>query len=285
VDRVERSVRAVQRVAAWHGVRASRTRVIHDRANLLVDLHPVPVVARVPGLTALVRAAPEEFLAREVAVGGFAAAAGAPVVPPSDVLPPGPHACDGVWITFSRRVEVVDGPAPPSSELGRLLANLHEHLRPCPERLPYLTPLAELPRMIDHLAAILSPGATDGLRRAYDRDVAPLVERPRGDPRVLHGDSNLNNLVSTRDGYRWHDFEDAAAGPAAWDLACAARSPAVERGALVAGYGTTIDDRELDLMISARAVQSDAWLALMATRVPELREQARARLEALAAEP
>jgi hypothetical protein len=281
VDRVERSVRAVQRVAAWHGIAAPSTRIIHDRANLLVDLHPVPVVARVPGLTALVRVAPEEHLSREVAVGRFAAAAGAPVIAPSNALPPGPHHCDGVWVTFSQRVEVVDTPPPDSAELGRLLAELHDRLRGCPEPLPYLTPLAELPPMISYLARSLPTSHTQNLLRAYDRDVAPVVARPPDGARVLHGDSNLNNLVPTSRGHRWHDFEDTAAGPCTWDLACAARSPDVDRDELVSAYGRDVDDDELDAMIAARALQSVAWLALMAIRVPDLRAPARERLENL----
>ena len=78
MERVERAVRAAVRVASWHGVRATEPVVLRDRANLLVHLAPAPVVARIPGMTAPVRADPQDWLAREVAVAGFAAAAGRP---------------------------------------------------------------------------------------------------------------------------------------------------------------------------------------------------------------
>jgi thiamine kinase-like enzyme len=36
---------------------------------------------------------------------------------------------------------------------------------------------------------------------------------------ALHGDAHFGNLLVTRDGLLWTDWEDAFLGPVEWDLA------------------------------------------------------------------
>ena len=69
-------------------------------SNVLVHLKPAPVVARVMTGTAVLHDDVEQWLAREVAVGAFVAERSDLVVPPSDLLPPGPHEQDGLWMTL-----------------------------------------------------------------------------------------------------------------------------------------------------------------------------------------
>ena len=47
MSRVARAVGAARAVAAAHGLRTDDVRVLHDGANVVVDLAPAPVVARV----------------------------------------------------------------------------------------------------------------------------------------------------------------------------------------------------------------------------------------------
>jgi hypothetical protein len=51
--------------------------------------------------TAVFHADVEQWLAREVAVGAFLAGRTDLVVPPGDILPPGPHEQDGLWMTLT----------------------------------------------------------------------------------------------------------------------------------------------------------------------------------------
>jgi hypothetical protein len=64
--------------------------LLHDGVNVVLHLRPAPVVARIATLTPLLRPAVGRHFGRGVALAGALAAAGAPVVPPSDLLPPAP---------------------------------------------------------------------------------------------------------------------------------------------------------------------------------------------------
>ncbi|MGH4019382.1 MAG: phosphotransferase family protein [Pseudonocardiaceae bacterium] len=63
-----------------------------------------------------------------------------------------------------------------------------------------------------------SPAKIDRLRAAAER-LRPFWEAPSGDLRPLHGDVHPGNLIATRDGPVWIDFEEACRGPVEWDLA------------------------------------------------------------------
>jgi hypothetical protein len=91
---------AAQAVAREHGVACDEAVRIAGGSNVLVHLKPAPVVARVMTGTALLHDDVEQWLAREVAVGVFLAERTDVVVAPSDILPPGPHEQDGLWMTL-----------------------------------------------------------------------------------------------------------------------------------------------------------------------------------------
>jgi hypothetical protein len=76
--------------------------VLKDSNNTIVRLVPSSIVAKVG--TSL-HGSSSEALAREVDVARHLAAAGGPVVPPADELPPGPHRHAGLAVTFSRILE------------------------------------------------------------------------------------------------------------------------------------------------------------------------------------
>lgn len=90
------SLAAAQAVAREHGVACDEAVRIAAGSNELVHLKPAPVVARVMTGTAVLHDDPEQWLAREVAVGAFLAGRTDSVVPPTDILPPGPHEQDGL---------------------------------------------------------------------------------------------------------------------------------------------------------------------------------------------
>src|SRR3954451_16450838 len=107
---------AAQAVARRHGVNCDEAVPIAAGSNVLVHLKPAPVVARVMTGTAALHDDVEGWLAREVAVGSFVADL---VVPPTDLLPPGPHQQDGLWMTLWRFVEHdAQAPPPDPRELG-----------------------------------------------------------------------------------------------------------------------------------------------------------------------
>jgi hypothetical protein len=122
------SLAAAQAVAREHGVACDEAVRIAAGSNVLVHLKPAPVVARVMTGTAVLHDDPEQWLAREVAVGAFLAGTDL-VVPPTDILPPGPHERGGLWMTLWEFVPHDEqAPPPAAAELGRSLRALHEAL-------------------------------------------------------------------------------------------------------------------------------------------------------------
>jgi aminoglycoside phosphotransferase (APT) family kinase protein len=199
-------------VAAEHEVRSAEPRVLQDGVNVVVHLTPVPVVARVATLTPLLRPAPLRSFAREVAVAGALAAAGAPVVPPSDLLPPGPHRYAGLELSFWRHVEVLPSVPSPAEAAGALV-ELHEFLAGLPaDGAPLDTPLDDLTRFASLGGAW---GAPPALLDRLEERLAELRPRLSGDVVQLHGDAHPGNLLATPDGRWWTDLEDACAGPRA----------------------------------------------------------------------
>ncbi|MCK2221800.1 hypothetical protein MF672_049540 [Actinomadura sp. ATCC 31491] len=180
------AVAAAVAVAREHGVRVERPVVLNDSFNVRVHLRPAPVVARVPTVTAYGRERPAEVLRRELAVVAWLHAAEAAVVPPSGLLPPGPHLRDGFAVSFWTHVEHDPGRVVPAETAGRSLAELHAALRGYPGELPYLWPVREeTARLLELLDGRIDPGAharLDGRAavRAYGADpgdpgLAPFV--------------------------------------------------------------------------------------------------------------
>ncbi len=247
-----------------------------------MHLAPAPVVARVATTIALIRPDPRVWLTRELDVAGFLAGKGAPVVAPSDELPPGPHEHDGLHLTFWRFVEHLET-APDLTDVARSLADLHEVLRDYPGELPFLAPaLEDVDRGIDYLEAHTPFAAEDLelLRGAHARVMAALAHTAEGG-QALHGDAHAGNVLVTREGMLWNDFEDTCRGPIAWDLACLTHASSWSDEAALDAYRGAPAQAELELLIEARDIQGTMWLAVAGQRFAEHRAHAEARLNAM----
>lgn len=281
----EAAVAAAVAVAEEHGVRVREPVVLNDSFNVRVHLRPAPVVARVPTVTALGRARPQDALARELSVVSFLAEAGAPVVPPSDLLPPGPHVRDGVTLSFWAYAEHDPEREVTPATFGSMLAELHTALRGHPGGPPLLGPVLDEPlRLLDLLSATLDPGTLARLREAH----AELAERFSGaaaQAQVVHGDAHPGNLLATPGGLRWNDFEECMAAPVAWDLACLLRTRRLDGRAAVRAYGADPEDPLLRACLAARGLQGTLWVLLWALRFPERAGEARAALDAWLRDP
>ena len=218
----KRAVTAAVALARKHGVRVVEPTVLADYYSVAVHLKPAPVVARVSTLTAQLRDPIEPWLEREVAVTSFLSRQGAPVVAPSSELPPGPHRHGGLTVTFWTHLQAEPGRETTMADCAAMLADLHAALRSYADELPVLASvgrdieqgLVHLPRTRD----LLSEVKVDQLRELA-RDLEPLWETPRGELRPLHGDAHPGNLIVTKAGPVWLDFEDVCSGPVEWDLA------------------------------------------------------------------
>ena len=212
---------------------------------MLVHLWPAPVVARVTSGAPGVDPGDVE---RELTVASHAARAGAPVVQPSDLLPPGPHRHDGHTLVFWQyiaRAGKLDAAA-----AGRGLHTIHDSLADYD---------GELPRAgrADEVRAMLEPFAPSD-------DVELLCElaaRELPEGQALHGDAHLFNCIQTASGPIWHDLETACRGPREYDLAALVLDDRSgdsdpEARSAIAAYGS-YDAELLELALPVYA----AWIA------------------------
>jgi hypothetical protein len=257
------AVEAAVDFARAHDVTVRDPVVLHDGANVVVHLRPAPVVARVASTTAVVRDDPFSFLARDVAVAGYAAAHGASVVPPSAELPPGPLVHRGRVLTCFEFVASVDR-EPEPAELGGALAELHGVLAGFGGELPYLGPV--LGELGDVAAALGRYGemADAEVARVFEQIEACAVSLPPPSGRPLHGDPHRRNVLVTERAIVWNDFEDSCRGDVAWDLACLGRRSGP--GAIAAYGDERPSDAELAPYVVARTLQAEVWERVFAAR-------------------
>ena len=169
---------AVAALARRLGLPGDRQVVLSSRGGPRpVDLAPAPVVARVATLTGWSRRDPAVWLAREVAVAGYAGGRGGPVVPPASEVDPGPHWQDGFAVSLWEYVRAEDRQAGPA-EAGVALARLHEAIRECPAELAELSGARE--QISDGLDAlergsVIDGGTVSALRAVHAEVLAGLA--------------------------------------------------------------------------------------------------------------
>jgi hypothetical protein len=263
----QRGLAAVRAVAAEQGLRLAEPKILRDRGNLLVHLAPAPVVARVATLIGTRRVG-EDWLRREVAVAGFLARAGAPVVAPSAEIDPGPHTHEGISLSFWDYVEETRAPLD-AGEAGRRLRLCHELLAGYDGELERLGTLAEAECWLEELAA---EGRIDADSAARLRDEASAARRrieALGLPmQAVHGDAHLDNAINTAAGPLWNDWEDTCLAPPALDLGCIEAAASVwgddpePVADALAAYGE-IDRDALAVFVAARRFQGTLWSELL----------------------
>ena len=277
---------AAQAVAREHGLAYEQAVRIAAGSNVLVHLKPAPVVARVMTGTAVLHDDVEQWLARELAVGAFVAERSDLVVPPSDIVPPGPHERDGLWMTLWKFVpHDAQAPPPEPRELGRSLRRLHAALADFPGD---LAPLSETRDWLERLLAELRPSTSltrpdiEWLRSRLDA-LTPAVFESSLPAQALHGDASMSNLLHTESGLVWNDLEDVCAGPVVWDIsglvtsARARGQSATFTEELLAAYGDPgVEDMEA--FLEAHALYEVVWHAFEGRRRPQAMKRAAARL-------
>jgi hypothetical protein len=229
-ERSRRAVAAAVALAREHGLRVEEPTVVNDLFSVMVHLRPAPVVARVPTWITRLRTPVTDWLAREIAVTTFLSEQGAPVVAPSRELLPGPHAHDGFVISFWTYLQPDPDRAATAADCSAMLVDLHAALQLYPGELPLLaSAVIDLPRWLgalDLAADVLTDADVGTLHAAAER-LGPFLEAPDAEVQPLHGDVHPGNLIATREGMVWIDFEEVCRGPIEWDLATMGDADAV----------------------------------------------------------
>lgn len=252
--------------AAAHseGIHFNDLEVIRDKSNLTVLLTGSGIVARSPGQVRLVRNE-KEFIGRELAVTAFLRDNGLPVVPP---LIDHPVEADGMLFSFWHYIEA-DGDID-AEAVGWSLRDCHEALEDFDA-----SQLKEW-GILDESVEILKNNDLELAIDDQDRaDAVRLAEEIQNELKTtnsltpVHGDAHLGNVIHTKGGPVWIDWEDTHLAPAAWDLACLRTSSWFnsqwKRDARIAleAYGPQPD---LALIKQARTIEHLAWGSLFAIK-------------------
>jgi Phosphotransferase enzyme family len=262
-------------VAVDLGLTADGAVIVEDWNNTIIRLGTSGVVAKVG--TSHFRDARLESLERELAVSTYLAACGAPVVPPTQEIPAGPHRWRGLTLTMWQYVEPAQGaefrPAAAAAEL----KVVHEAMAEFDGRLPVFT--VELDDAARFLGLDRSPalGADDRefLLRVID-ELRRMLDRIEARYRPLHGSPHEANWLLSADGPLLLDFETACLGPREWDLS-----------ALDDDVVGLFPEADLELLGTLRRMRSvcvaaKCWVAL--DRGSEVREAAHVHLKLLRGE-
>jgi Phosphotransferase enzyme family len=183
-------------------VAVARDLGLPSRERHVVRSGGLTTIVAVDGLIA--RVSPAAFAVKDaVALATHAATRGGPVVPPTNVLDPGPHERDGMVISFWERVAHPRAVDP--GVAGRALRELHESLEDC------TLPLADFAHPREALRRLAS------VRETPDHELLrEALALPQSGGQALHGDAAVSNCVG--DG-RWLDFDFAGRGPREADVA------------------------------------------------------------------
>jgi hypothetical protein len=257
-DRQQRAITVARAIAGRYGITCDRPFILQDSNHTVIYLAPAPVVAKVG-------TSPEETsLADEVAVAQFLVSRNAPVVPPTEILPPGPHLEGGLEVTFWQYCPH-DPDEPPPEVLGQSLRLLHEALADCP------VPLRAWDRFdgVEHV--LFNPSALQALSeddRAFLRrryvELMSAIATFHPTVRPLHGEPHAANLLRSAHGPRWIDFESTCLGPQEWDLT-------VLPDELVARFFADVDGDLLRVLRHMRSLCVAVWCWLDPDRSPVLR--------------
>jgi hypothetical protein len=258
------AVRAALGVAARLGAGSVEPALLASYTSVMVHLRPLPVVARVTV------AAGDDGAARELAVSSALAAHGAPVVPPSELLPPGPHLEDGLVVSLWRLVETSG--RPPAEAGGTTLRELHEAGRAVDVELAPFDPLEQAASALEQCArrSLLPASDLALLERAHARLLDEGAADALAGDVALHGDAHLANLLATTEGPLWCDLEESFRGAPEWDVACLVSRAVIfgdGRGARAARAYGPIDQERLDTIVALRALWIAPHSALFAERL------------------
>lgn len=269
----------------FEGRRAGEPRVLHDLFSVIVHLFPEPVVVRVPTVLPPSYVRNPHIQTRqqraELAVTGWLADRGHPVVPPSPLVPREPVRRDGFSMTFWQLVEQIPDAEPDMGRRMAKTAQLHAALRDYDGELdfwaPYGTYIPEGLAELERLPGLIS--APDLERAQHEwAVVAPILTSrtafesafPGVDVQPIHGDAPYHNMITTPYGELWSDFELVTLGAIESDLAMVGPAAVAAYDAAAASLGLRpTDERVLRVTEAAGCLAMIAALA-MAPALPML---------------
>lgn len=213
-DVVSRATAAATALARERHLRADDAAVIHNSNKLALHLLPCGVFARV----ALVG---QEVAALEVELATRLAATGSPVAALEPRVEPRVYERDGFAVTFWTYYEAVGPDRDFPAAYADVLQRLHTGMRGVEIVTPhFLDRVAEAEWLVTH------PDETPALAAADRQLLLSTLQSARERIRsrdaaeqLLHGEPHPGNLLNTREGPLFIDFETCCRGPVEFDVA------------------------------------------------------------------
>ena len=211
---VRSAVDAAKATATSLGLRADDAVVLQASNRVMVRLLPCDVVARTAPTTCLASAEFELEVARRLVE------TGSPVVAPDPRVEPRVHVHDGfatnLWTYHESASSVEIAPADYAGVLQRLHAGLREIDLPAPH---FTDRIAEAQRLVG--SHDLTPALADADREVLGNTLRHLrqsIENRGAAEQLLHGEPHPGNLLQTKDGLLFIDFETVCRGPVEFDI-------------------------------------------------------------------
>ena len=212
---VQRAVEAGMSAASALGLRVEDAVVVHTSNRIAVRLTPCDTLARVAPLSHETGA---EF---EVEVAHRLAETGSPVAELEPRVEPRVHVRDGFAVTLWTYYEPVASSDIAPAEYAQALGRLHAGLRQIEVSAPHFTDrVAEAQRLVadQEQTPELAGADRELLGNTLSRLRTAISGRGTSE-QLLHGEPHPGNLLRTREGLLFIDFETCCRGPVEFDIA------------------------------------------------------------------
>jgi aminoglycoside phosphotransferase (APT) family kinase protein len=265
---IQRALAAAMSIASALGLPVDDVIVLHDSNALTARLLPCDIVARVAPIAHQV-AQFEIELARRLAE------TQSPVAALDPRAEPRVYERDGFVVTLWTYYEPVTPPEVSPAGYAHALERLHAGMRQLDVRTPHFTDrVEEAQRLVD--SSNLTPDLADadrGLLITALRSRRRAIVGRGAAEQLLHGEPHPGNVLSTKSGPLFIDFETCCRGPVEFDLAHVPED--VSAGYAAVDEGLLIECRGLVLAMVA------AWRWDPGDQFPDRQRAARALLSAL----
>jgi len=211
---VPRAVTASVSTAVALGLTVNETVVLHDSNKLTLRLLPCDVLARVAPVAHQV-AQFEIELAQRLAV------AGSPVAALESRVEPRVYERDGFEVTLWTYYEPATHQEVSPADYANALGRLHAGMRTLDVRTPHFTDRIEQAQQVV-ASRDRSPALVDDDRELLGdtlRSLRRVISEQDVAEQILHGEPHPGNVLTTKNGLLFIDFETCCRGPVEFDLA------------------------------------------------------------------
>jgi aminoglycoside phosphotransferase (APT) family kinase protein len=209
-----RATAAAMSIASSLGLTVGDTTVLHDSNTLTLRLLPCDVLARVSPVA-------QQIAQFEIEVAQRLAESDSPVAALESRVEPRVYERDGFVVTLWTYYEPVSRQQVAPADYANALERLHAGMRKLDLPTPHFTDRVEEAQQLvahrDHTPAL--PDADREFLGDTLRNLRRVITERGGAEQILHGEPHPGNVLTTKNGLLFIDFETCCRGPVEFDLA------------------------------------------------------------------